>query len=208
VPAVSTRHAAVASGRAAAGCAGFTLVEMLITLSVATTVVAIAMPIVSEGLDSQRTAAAARYVSGRVMNSRLDAIKRSADVALRFVPDVPDYTFTSYLDGNGNGVRSADIRTGTDRPLTTSEHLPDNFKDVRFGLMPGLPDADGLRTDSTDGVRIGIARILTMSPNGTATSGTLYIRGRHAQYAVRVFGVTGRTRVLQYDTGQRKWISR
>jgi len=42
VPAVSTRHAAVASGRAAAGCAGFTLVEMLITLSVATTVVAIA----------------------------------------------------------------------------------------------------------------------------------------------------------------------
>jgi hypothetical protein len=57
-------------------------------------------------------------------------------------------------------------------------------------------------------VRIGAARILTMSPDGTATSGTLYVQGRRAQYAVRVLGATGRTRVFKYDTGARTWISR
>ncbi len=36
-----------------------------------------------------------------------------------------------------------------------------------------------------------------MSADGTATSGTLYVRGRKGQYAVRVLGVTGRTRMLQ-----------
>jgi hypothetical protein len=59
-----------------------------------------------------------------------------------------------------------------------------------------------------DGVRIGTAGILSMISDGTATSGTLYIRGRRRQYAVRVLGVTGRTRVLQYSPGDRSWIGR
>ncbi len=35
----------------------------------------------------------------------------------------------------------------------------------------------------SDGVRIGVARILTTGPNGTATAGTLYVHGTNAQYA-------------------------
>jgi hypothetical protein len=55
------------------------------------------------------------------------------------------------------------------------------------------------------GIRIGSARILTLGANGTATAGTLYVHGRQRQYAVRVFGVTGRTRVIRYDAKSRKW---
>ena len=73
----------------------------------------------------------------------------------------------------------------------------DKFPGVHFELMPGVPDADGEGGTGEDGVRIGSARLLTMSADGTATSGTLYIRGRRGQYAVRVLGVTGRTRMLQ-----------
>ena len=65
-----------------------------------------------------------------------------------------------------------------------------------------------MRNTGTDGVRIGTAKILTMSADGTATSGTLYLQGRRAQDAVRVLGATGRTRVLKYDTGRRTWINR
>ena len=71
-----------------------------------------------------------------------------------------------------------------------------------------MSDVDAVRGTGTDGVRIGSARILTMSPDGTATSGTLFLEGRRAQYAVRVLGATGRTRVLKYDSGQRTWINR
>jgi hypothetical protein len=72
--------------------------------------------------------------------------------------------------------------------------------------MPGVPDVDGAPDQANgDGVRIGSARILTLGANGTATGGTLYVHGRRRQFAVRVFGVTGRTRVIRYDAKSRKW---
>ena len=113
-----------------------------------------------------------------------------------------------FVDGNGNGIRSAEITAGVDRPLENPRQLSDDFANVRFGLEIGRPDVDGVRNASADGVRIGSSRILTVSPDGTATSGTLYVLGRRAQYAVRVLGATGRTRVLKYDTGAGAWISR
>ena len=36
---------------------------------------------------------------------------------------------------------------------------------------------------------------------------TLYVQGARAQYAVRVLGATGRTRVLKYEPGSRSWVS-
>jgi hypothetical protein len=185
---------------------GFTLIEVLFAATVATA--GVALPLAGSAIDELRTLAAARYLAGRIGYGRMDAIKRSTSVALRFVPSTPDYAFTPYADGNGNGVRAADIRRGVDPPVGVSQQLGDNFAGVRFGLLPGLPDVDGAAGGSTDGVRIGAARILTMSPNGTATSGTLYVQGRRAQYAVRVLGATGRTRILKYDTGAGTWISR
>ena len=168
----------------------------------------VALPLTGSAIDELRTLAAARYLAGRIVQSRMQAITRSTSVALRFEPSSPDYVFTPYADGNGNGVRAADIHRGLDPPVGVPTRLGDNFAGVRFGLLPGLPDVDGASGGSAEGVRIGSARILTMSANGTATSGTLYVQGRRAQYAVRVLGATGRTRMLKYDTGSGTWISR
>lgn len=186
---------------------GFSLVELIFALALASLLVGLAVPVVGDVVDRFRTAGAARYLAGRVMRARMEAIKRSTPVALRFEMVASEYVFRCYADGNGNGVRTADIQQGIDAPLTPEERLGDNFPDVRFELMPGLADIDGV-SGRAEGVRIGIPRILTVSPDGTATSGTLYIRGRRAQYAVRVLGATGRTRVFQYNPGDRTWISR
>jgi hypothetical protein len=62
--------------------------------------------------------------------------------------------------------------------------------------------------EASDGVRIGTSRILTLGPDGTATSGTLYLHGRRAQFAVRILGATGRTRLLRFDPGGRRWVSK
>ncbi|HSC29025.1 MAG TPA: hypothetical protein VLD67_17245 [Vicinamibacterales bacterium] len=187
---------------------GLTVLECLFTVAVAGTTMAIVVPLTSEVLDEIRTASAARYLSGRIMAIRMDAVRRSTAVALRFETSPDDYVFTAFVDGNGNGIRTVDIRDGIDWRAGEPEQLSYTFRGVRFGLLEGTPDADGRAGSGTDGVRIGVPRILTMSPDGTATSGTLYIRGRRAQYAVRVLGVTGRTRVLQYRSGSRTWISR
>jgi hypothetical protein len=187
---------------------GATFVELLFAVTIGATAMGLAIPVVSGAVDELRTATAARYVAARIGSTRIDAVRRSRSVALRFESTGEDYLFAPFADGNGNGVRTTEIREGVDPALGPSERLQDKFPDVRFELMEGLPDADGQAGTGSEGVRIGTARILTMSSDGTATSGTLYIRGRRGQYAVRIMGVTGRTRMLQYDPGHRSWISR
>lgn len=187
---------------------GFTLIELLFTVATLATLVGIALPMLLTGIDDYRTGMAAGYFAGRVRSARMDAVRRSRAVAFKFEAGAPDYTYTPYADGNRNGVRTADIERGADSAIGPAERIGDHFSEVRFGLLPGIPDADGGPRGNGDGVRIGSARILTLSPDGTATAGTLYIQGRRAQYAVRVLGVTGRTRVLKFDAGERTWISR
>jgi type II secretory pathway pseudopilin PulG len=186
---------------------GITLLELVFVVSVTVVIAGVAVPLTGDALDEARTGAAARYLAGQIVSSRMDAVNRSRCVALWFEASTPDYRVARYVDGNGNGVRTAEI--GRIDPIDgVPKRIGDDFPNVRFGLAEGLPDVDGVRGTGTDGVRIGSARILTMSPDGTATSGTLYLEGRRAQYAVRVLGATGRTRVLKYDSGQRTWINR
>jgi prepilin-type N-terminal cleavage/methylation domain-containing protein len=187
--------------------AGFTLPELMLTLAVAATITGMAVPVLSSALDEFRTGMAARYLASRIRAARMDAVRRGAAVALKFEAASTDYSLRPYADGNANGVRTADIGRGVDPPLGAPERLADNFPGVRFGLLDGARDIDGAAS-GTEGVRIGSARILTLAPDGTATPGTLYVRGRRAQYAVRVLGATGRTRVLSYRPGGRTWTTR
>ena len=186
---------------------GFTLIELLFALALAVTLAGMSVPVSQSALDEIRGAAAARQLAERVALARLDAVRRSAAVALRFEPDGTDYKFTSHVDGNGNGVRTLEIANGVDLTLGHVERLRDTHPGVAFGLMAGLPDLDG-RRGIADGVRIGSSRILTLAPDGSATSGTLYLHGRRGQYAVRILGATGRTRVFHYDAGTSQWNSR
>jgi hypothetical protein len=201
-PGISRRASAKRSER------GVTLLEVVLALAATVTAGAIGIASTAAAIDEMRTAAAARYVAARIGAIRIDAVRRATSVALRFESVDGDYMYAPYEDGNGNGVRTAEMRSGVDRPTGPFERLGSKFPGVRFELASEVPDADGSVGTGIDGVRIGSAHILTMGADGTATSGTLYIRGRRGQYAVRVLGVTGRTRMLQYLPGERSWLSR
>ena len=202
-----SKHAAPAV-RLAAG-AGFSVVEMLFVLAIIATLAGIGIPLTTSALDELQVGMAARYVAGRIVGARLDALQRSTALGLRFDAGGADYAFATCVDGNGNGLRSAEIASGTDRQLTSAEYLGQRFANVRFGLLAGIPDMDGNRqSEDSDGVRLGSARILTLGPDGTATSGTLYIRGKRGQYAIRILGATARVRIFQYHTGANAWTAR
>ena len=185
--------------------AGFTLLELLLSIAVGVAITTVSVPMTNQIVDEVRAAGAARYVAGRIMRIRLEAVRQSRAVALRFVKDGDDYIYTPYADGNGNGIRTADIQDGIDTPIGPPERIGDKFAGVRFVLDIGVPDLDGAKSTDSDGVRIGKPGILTMARDGTATSGTLYLRGRGGQYAVRVLGATGRTRVLMFARGASAW---
>jgi len=191
--------------RPVVGSAGYTLLELLLVTSIVATLAAISVPVTAGALDEVRTAMAARYLEGRIMNARATAVRRSTRVALRFEPVGEDYRVAEYVDGNGNGVRTSDIAAGLDREVAAAELLGSRFTGVTFGLQDGVPDVDGARSGTTDGVRIGASRILTLGSDGTASSGTLYVRGRRGQFAVRILGATGRTRVLRFHPGTGQW---
>jgi len=202
-------HSVWHASRGLARGQGFTLLELLLTLGIATTIIGMAVPLTADALDEMRGSMAARYVQSRILDARMDAVKRSSRVGLRFESQGDDFRFAEYLDGNANGIRSADIADGTDPELRPRERLADQFAGVSFGLRANVPDVDGTRSPTRqEGVRVGVTRILSVGPDGTATSGTLYLHGRRSQYAVRVLGATGRTRVLRFDSGGQQWIAR
>ncbi len=184
---------------------GFTLLEVLLVTSIVATLALVSIPVTAGALDEVRTAVAARYLEGRIMNARATAVRRSTRVALRFEPVEDDYRFGEFFDGNGNGVRSSEIASGLDPQIAPPQRLSDFFPGIVFGVQPGVRDVDGASLTTGDGLRIGASRLLTLGPDGTASSGTLYVRGRRGQYAVRILGPTGRTRVLRFNRSTGQW---
>jgi type II secretory pathway pseudopilin PulG len=186
--------------------AAFSLIELLFVLGVAATLTAGAAPALSAGLHEMRAAGAARYVSARLQQARLRAITRSRDVALEVRHDSTGYLITTFEDGNRNGVLTRDIGDGIDVPVGRTERIVDQFAGVDFGALPGLPGADGSVAPGADPIRLGATDRVTFTATGTATPGSLYVRGRgSAQYVVRILGETGRTRVLRFNAATGTW---
>lgn len=186
---------------------GYSLVEIVVVAGLGVTLTAMSLPQLSTGLDDYRASGAARYLATRLQRTRMEAIERSAAIGMRFVRVGAGYAYAEFVDSNGNGVLTREIDSGVDRPLRPPERLAEQFTGVDFGTLPNLPPIDaGGTAPGSDPVRLGRSDIATFTPLGTATTGTLYILGRGgAQYAVRIFGETGKTRLLKFDRRAARW---
>ena len=144
------------------------------------------------------------------MQARFEAVKRSASVAVQFAEKSDGYWFRTYIDGNGNGVLARDISRGIDRPLGPAEQLEQRFTGVTFGICPNVTAVvPGDSFDSSDPIQIGQSTLMSFAANGSSTAGSVYIRGTKLnQFAVRVLGVTARSRILVFDFGVGKWNTR
>lgn len=168
-------------------------------MSVMTIVSAIAVAQILGGLDRSRAIAAARHLAQQCGMARFLAVGRARHVALQFTPSGDEYVAQMFVDGNRNGVRTADIASAIDLPLSMPARLSADFPGVRIALDPAL----GLGSDP---VRLGGSPLLSFSPSGTATAGTVYVLGRDGtQLAIRVLGVTARTRVLRFERSTWSW---
>jgi hypothetical protein len=185
---------------------GYSLLELMFALGLVMTMSAMAAPQVLEGMDEYRTAGAARYVAGRLQRARMEAVMRSRSVAVRFERVAGRYAFAMYVDGNHNGVLTSDITQGVDDQIAPAERLAEKFTGVDFGTLPGLPPMEaGGQRPLDDPIHLGAGSLATFTSTGTATPGSVYVRGRQTQYVVRIFGATGRTRVQRFDTRTRQW---
>lgn len=183
--------------------------ELIFIVAVMTTLAGIAVPAILTNLDDARTAAAARYLASTARLARTQAVTRSAAVGIHFEKHGNSYRLAMYVDGNFNGIRTADITGGIDRMIRAPERIEDQFPGVAFGIADGVLGGGGSAAGGADPIRLGRGDIMTFTPIGTATSGTVYIRSRTGhQYAVRILGATGRTRILEFDWGAGVWTDR
>lgn len=189
---------------------GYSLLELLMVVAIAGIIGGAAVPLAHGSADRTRAAAAARYVAGRMAQARFEAVRRSAQVAIKFTEQEDGYWLRAYVDGNGNGVLTRDIGRGVDVPMTPDERLDQHFSGVTFGILPTVTGLDpGQPFNASDPVQIGSSSLMSFSPTGSSTSGTLFIRSpRGAQFAVRLLGATGRTRVFEYSFGAGRWLTR
>ncbi len=186
---------------------GYAFVELLFVMGLAMTIAGIAAPGILAGLDDLKTLGGVRYISARLQRTRMEAVSRGVNVAIRFTATGASYSYSIYADGDGDGVRSEDIQRGIDEPLGRDERLPEQFPGVDFATLPGLPAVDMSSTaPGSDPLALGASNMVAFTPLGTSTPGSLYILGpRGTQYVVRVFAETGKTRILRFDAHARRW---
>ena len=172
--------------------------DILFVAGLLSVIAGISVPQLTVGIERGRARAAARYLAAQLGAARAQAVSRSATVALRFQAGPRDMTLSVFVDGNRNGVRVRDIDTQTDVLLQAPVSLSDLFP----GVVVGVP------SDSGDAaVALGGTELLSFSPAGTATSGTLHVLGRDgSRFAVRVLGITGRVRVQRFDVRTGLWV--
>ena len=186
---------------------GAALIDVVFTCGLVALISMIAIPSLRVARDRDAARMAAQHLAARLHAVRLEALRRNRAVAIRFDPDALG-RMASYVDGDGDGVQQSDIDRGVDTRIGEERALSDDFGLVALRVASTVPAPDGgsaIAADS-DPVRIGNTDLLSFSPLGSATSGTIYLAARTGpQVCVRVLGATGRVRVMWFDTASRTW---
>ena len=186
-----------------ASAAGLSLIEVLLALSLAMAAAGAAVPAIFEVNRSLKLRAASSFMTGYLQQARLAAVTRSRAVGVRFTRVGDDFALGSFTDGNGNGIRTADIASGVDAVVDAEQLLSSRSSSVRIARLAGVPDVNGLA--GGEAVRFGAGGIATFDADGSASSGSLYLTDGRTQLAVTVTPATGRVRVRRWDPRLRVW---
>jgi prepilin-type N-terminal cleavage/methylation domain-containing protein len=190
---------------------GITLIELIVVIAIIGIIALCAMPAFAAYRRQASVIAAGNEMRSLLRAVRSRAIARGRNAGVKFVKSGNNWTYTLYDDGNGNGIYNADINKGIDRRYFGPALVMPQFQTAAVGLLAKtIRDPDGAKLLPTDpALQFGTSTICSFSPVGSSTSGTIYISdGVDNLYAVRVYGATGKVRMLRYDAGLQKWEER
>ncbi len=190
---------------------GNALIEILICLVVAGIMVGVSIPHLTRIAAKGKIRSATRCIAAIYRQARWEAVTKGKYVGIEFRKENDIYVFRKFEDGNGNGIRRADIASGTDILIEGPQQLKNRYGKIDFSILQGMlirsiPPGSGYIENVDDPIKLGRSDIASFSPRGDSSSGTVYISDeRHTMMAVVLFGPTARVRVWEYVFEENKW---
>jgi type II secretory pathway pseudopilin PulG len=190
---------------------GFQLVELVVVLALMAILAFLVVPPILSLSARLRVDAAAHEAAMVLFEARALALRNSAEVAVKFYPQPGRVSFACFRDGDGDGVRTADINSGVDVQITPLRMLASFKGQLGFGFPPGRAPRDPgdpthRLTNLDDPIRFNNSDLASFGPLGTSTPGSLYVTdGRRELSVVRLLGLTGKVRVLRWDPAADAW---
>ena len=193
---------------------GFTLLQLLIATALLALLATLSAPPLRQQISQHRVRLAASEVAAAFWTARASAVRHGVAIAVRFevdeaVPNGVPSVFSLYADGDGDGVRTADLRTGTDPRVRRPARLLHVGSGVRFGVPDDLEPRGFTGSDRLDRlddpVRFGRSNLASFGPLGTASPGTVFLTDGYHLFAVRVHNRTGKIQILRYVRDREEW---
>ena len=187
---------------------GFSFLEIIAVVAIIGIIAIASAPAFANYRRNASMKAEVAELRGILRSVRSRAIMRGAHAGVKFTRAGNTWVYSLYDDGNDNGIRTSEITSGIDRRYAGPSMLMPQFNIAGIALLPATirdPDGDPL-PPTASAVQFGPSTICSFSPTGAATSGTIYITDGAGQLcALRVYGASGRVRMLRYDSARRRW---
>ena len=190
---------------------GNTLTEILVCVAIGAMIVSASVPNIASMAAKGKVRAATRNIAAVFKQARWEAVAKGKYIGIEFKKAEDRYVYRKYEDGNGNGIRKADIESGKDVLLSGPYQLKNRYGHVDFSILQAgsirnIPPATGFIEDADDPIKFGKSNIASFSPAGESSSGTVYISDeKDNMMAVVLFGPTVRVRVWEYVHEENKW---
>jgi hypothetical protein len=191
---------------------GISLIETALVLALMALSLMVTVPSVATLRNGARLSAGAREMAMTFQALRWKSVTTNNVRGVLFEADDTGWYWYEVLDGNGNGLRTAEVRNGKDVTVSGPHRIEDRISGVQLGFpaldeIPRIPPRNGTLDDVADPVKFGVSNLVSFSPLGRSSSGTIYLTdGNKGLYAVVVFGPTVRVRVWRYNAATGNWI--
>lgn len=184
--------------------------EAIVIIAILGLIVGIGVPNLFKLSSGNRLYLAAHELRSALHKAKTYAILRNANVGVKFFVDGENASYALFIDGDGDGVLTRDIESGVDPQVTPTRRFLNLGADVRFGFPPGKAPRDpgDLRRRLSrlwDPIRFNRSDLASFGPLGGSTPGSLYLTDGKRLRAVRVFGRTGKIKVIRYREGTETW---
>lgn len=190
---------------------GLSLVEALAAVAVIAILALAVLPTAGDLRRAGLAAAGARQLAVTFQSLRWKSVSLSRHHGLFFRQLEGGWAWYVVADGNGNGLRTAEVLDGVDETVSGPHRFEDSLAPVALGFpagmdLPRIPPRRGRLDNLDDPVKFGRSDLVSFSPQGSASSGTVYLSdGRHEVCGVVLFGPTARIRVWRFDRRTGRW---